>query len=737
MQLHDITPFLEHYAPCHVDTKLVNECLENMCSQDEPVIEMHGQGVYRWLFSKCSSRDRVMPIGCKNDMAAGLLQKTIGFIQRNFAIPSCLENRSNEQGTVDVTLTEGFPIEPSSMFGWTSQTDAIVPILGEAGGDDHHRFLAICRHIMDDDPRRKWIYGLTYKDNIMSAWYFSRAHAIGTHPFDYYENPARLVELILSFTSATSSQLGIDPLVRKCPCYTDGLSPSYIYEIPNAVAGLPSVFFKTVRCLYQERRSSVQGRGTRVWEVIQVRSADGLEEVNPEQHAVLKDVWLDADADTEVETMDTIFKAVDDFVEAGLKGRIEEELKKNSNFDCDPIAMQRLLAEFIDMDERFTDFDDTIKRRLLEHLTDKNYRSFFLTPLYAWQGQTSQRGGPNSRFQVPDPPRSVEAPRSVSKRQIRCVFREVCADLRAVGSLGNLMEIINQALDALRILYCVGWVHRDVSKGNLLVVKDASGRWKLKMSDFELSRRSGDGNGCIGTPYFMPYEVLKARHLLHKHRECDVEDSLAVHFNLLVGSPEYNRLKDINKNFCRRIAALPVITTGHIPDYDAPVCYNFQHDLESLWWLVHYCITKWVDHQPSHDYAEFIFQKTFTLSAERNDCFFDNFKSLGGRSLHPKIKVPFSDFMEKLRVAMHEEYVAREAFGQLHMPKSYSYIHNFFAKQLRELLLHHNDDWKAISITFCTGLPKVESQSPLAATKQVQAKAAVRARHKKPKLARK
>lgn len=56
---------------------------------------------------------------------------------------------------------------------------------------------------------------------------------------------------------------------------------------------------------------------------------------------------------------------------------------------------------------------------------------------------------------------------------------------------------MHDRLLALRILYCAGWVHRDISKGNFLVVEDGSGKWKLKLADFELSKQSGHGNGRI------------------------------------------------------------------------------------------------------------------------------------------------------------------------------------------------------------------------------------------------
>lgn len=196
----------------------------------------------------------------------------------------------------------------------------------------------------------------------------------------------------------------------------------------------------------------------------------------------------------------------------------------------------------------------------------------------------------------------------------------------------------------------------------------------------------------------MPHEVLNAEYLLNGHRDCTEHKSLAVSLKLPVRSLEYERLKDINKDFCERIETLPGDSTQFIPEYNAPVLYNFQHDLESLWWVLHYCITTWVDHQPSQDYAREVFLRSQHPSTKRNLAFRHNFKSRGGRFLHPKIKPLFADFMESLRAAMYEEYVAREAFGQLSMSASYAYIHNFFARQFQELLQHGDGGWKDVPI---------------------------------------
>ena len=38
---------------------------------------------------------------------------------------------------------------------------------------------------------------------------------------------------------------------------------------------------------------------------------------------------------------------------------------------------------------------------------------------------------------------------------------------------------------ALRLMFCAGWVHRDISVGNILAIKDENGDWKIKLADLE------------------------------------------------------------------------------------------------------------------------------------------------------------------------------------------------------------------------------------------------------------
>jgi len=42
---------------------------------------------------------------------------------------------------------------------------------------------------------------------------------------------------------------------------------------------------------------------------------------------------------------------------------------------------------------------------------------------------------------------------------------------------------------ALRVMFCAGWIHRDISTGNILAIQDENGRWKIKLADLEYAKR--------------------------------------------------------------------------------------------------------------------------------------------------------------------------------------------------------------------------------------------------------
>ncbi|CAA7260736.1 unnamed protein product [Cyclocybe aegerita] len=128
-----------------------------------------------------------------------------------------------------------------------------------------------------------------------------------------------------------------------------------------------------------------------------------------------------------------------------------------------------------------------------------------------------------------------------------------------------MMNLFLQASTALQLLYCAGWVHRDISSGNLLWFDSGDGNLQLVLGDLEYAKRFRAGIGSpgpkTGTSYFMPYEVP------------------------------------------------PIF-----------VRYSFQHDLESLWWVQLWCVIERIN-EMSLQYVNKIFQTTYRPSTDRRDAF--------------------------------------------------------------------------------------------------------------------
>lgn len=293
------------------------------------------------------------------------------------------------------------------------------------------------------------------------------------------------------FANASQSQLGIDPTVHLVPTSKYGVAWSYVYEVPGKENEVR--FFKTLRSLTSDPSACIAGRITRVWEVTQVTSADGRTEVCGRK-VVLKDVWLDATNEpvrTEADNMDAIFKAVDEFVEAGLEREINEEIRKSPKVLREallsgPKTVERLMTQLIDDEKRFDAFDDATKKRLRENLMDKKYRSMFLTKLHAWRGVRCKDVGTDARpfsrmfSSWPCGSDAVDAfleeerwgkgtaesqheeEQTVKhvnlfapRRQCRFVYEEVCTTLQNLDTVGDAVDVLCQTIDgALAFSLC-------------------------------------------------------------------------------------------------------------------------------------------------------------------------------------------------------------------------------------------------------------------------------------------
>ena len=108
------------------------------------------------------------------------------------------------------------------------------------------------------------------------------------------------------------------------------------------------------------------------------------------------------------------------------------------------------------------------------------------------------------------------------------------------------------------------------------------------------------------------------------------------------------------------------------------IVYNFQHDLESIWWIFVWTATSRVVHEPSINFANKIFKNTTTLSKERADCMIKDIFGPLNDCLEPSLRglaLP----LDKLRKLMFAHYVRRAKEDKIYDLGSYTKVHYAFA----------------------------------------------------------
>ncbi|KAF9533150.1 hypothetical protein CPB83DRAFT_531206 [Crepidotus variabilis] len=101
------------------------------------------------------------------------------------------------------------------------------------------------------------------------------------------------------------------------------------------------------------------------------------------------------------------------------------------------------------------------------------------------------------------------------RKHVRTVFREVCQPYYSCNTLVDMLSILRDGVIALQALWVAGYVHRDISIGNLML-DTGQGRRQGRLSDLEFVKTSGDPstqNVKTGTPHFMAIEVAFSKYM--------------------------------------------------------------------------------------------------------------------------------------------------------------------------------------------------------------------------------
>ncbi|KAH9476729.1 hypothetical protein JR316_0010644 [Psilocybe cubensis] len=500
-----------------------------------------------------------------------------------------------------------------------------------------------------------------------------------SYPFNLSTNPKLFIQILIAFLFATEEELGYDSMVKLAP---DG---NYTFKLPRLPGSDEFRLFRTVEGLSVYHSNIITGQMTRVYKVVEVRE-NGEAFGDP---LVLKDVWLDSSAKTEKEIQDAIFTDIEEFWDCPdepleLKSFKEAHRKIVGNGSYKQYFLQIVL-----------DYSGQKTKVRVERGTE--VRGFFDAeqdlaldaPVTGTKSQESQSQNDqtfvNTHRIVSQPPALPAIP-SEQKRQYRILFKEICRPSGRLETLGEVVNVLSQTLIPLQLLFCAGWVHRDISSGNILAFKEdfeSQGPWLAKLSDLEYAKKFPLPKGSApaadpktGTPYFMPLEVMMSSYLFS-----------AEFINAIIEAP-LDPAKNTVKTEQKRIIAERLAQFKQKLQMSTPakkvtgVVHNFQHDLESIWWILlwNICCRLHPEHSTLslQDFGKAIFVNEMKPTDSRMRCITE--PSIGESIVAeaPESLFPLVSALFLLRHDLYQHYVdrgKRETYDDI---GSYSKIHNIF-----------------------------------------------------------
>ncbi|EAU89879.2 other/FunK1 protein kinase [Coprinopsis cinerea okayama7 len=499
--------------------------------------------------------------------------------------------RENAQGCLTSNLED--PLHP---------TEVVVPmtVIADDGNytsseEAKAKLLSRATEIMNEDARRRFCFGVTCERSEVTLWRFSRSIVVKSTPFDMTEQPDLLLRLFVALFTAPPHQLGYDPLVTLLP------DRNYVYHIPSDSSTTP-LYFKTVHPIWDVKPTCLAGRRTRIWEVEQVLSPSDPTRVPGTPNRALKDVFLNSDTRTESDIQEELFADIAKF------GR-------HKNWRSRPLLK---------------DFAQTDLEGLAEALEGDLFKQYFSRIVAKHVGEG-------------DVPALVNPTAPPPKRRCLFLYEHVCTALNNIPTLGEAVDILKSTLIPLRLMFCAGWVHRDV----------------IKLSDLEHAKRfpdplSSGGDQTTGTPYFIAYEVLDGRHLFPTGIDLARIDPSQL-------APPY-----------------PIV----------PVLHSYQHDLESIWWILLWLTTMRVNQNLPRRFGRLYFQHSVDQQYARARALLLmdtlSYKPDMKESLPPALRTSsFYNRLDMLRHNLYAVYLNRNKEGKFSDMDTYSWIisegmRNFF-----------------------------------------------------------
>ncbi|KAJ3554316.1 hypothetical protein NM688_g3173 [Phlebia brevispora] len=462
------------------------------------------------------------------------LQMCAGKIAKAFApLESTLVFKNNEDAQwllrdrTEDSLPDAYFLSKSEGGGRVDWTTIAVPgvynKIDTATLSDHNvtkitRCMFQCLH---RDARRRFVYGFTVDDSRMRLWFCDRSQIVVSDSFLFVTDWKPFFQFWVRVMYADPRDLGFDLTVRLLE--DDATEPRYEIEVRSSAEEVQ--VYRTLEVLSQGGQNTVGG-AARVWKAVKVENGEEVGEP-----VALKDSWVWEDRKRE--------------------GHVDSSIRASCADDEQKAALGKSLLTVLAHGDV-----------LIDGATDRTRAA--VTP-------------PKASGKVPDSlgRDPVTQPYDRSRIHYRIVYKEVCEPLRSTSSLYTVFKTLSDACHGLEVLYKCGWVHRDISVGNLLLFGDFA-----KIRGLEYAERVDD---IAKRPHAVVL-LKSSRVAISSFRDASLGESAAA------GSRQPHKEDESSD---KRITRAKRKTPSSPRDESAPpqlrdFHYNALHDLESLWWIAAY-----------------------------------------------------------------------------------------------------------------------------------------------------
>ncbi|KAF9646538.1 hypothetical protein BDM02DRAFT_3270901 [Thelephora ganbajun] len=458
---------------------------------------------------------------------------TSGCVERMVHAVSVEPQSARHQPDAFLLVDTGTSPKPTGhRFRWRDLTCPFEYKFGNGDAvDNDTKVLRSLHHIVRSDPCRIFSFGVAIYGTKFRIWLLCRAAPFVFAPFDWFEDPESAIKFFAILATSSATDLGFDTNIKRIG--------DCDFDLQFNIQGTE---YNTSMLLYNVGADIPCGRGTWVFEVVDQET---------KEVRAIKDCWVEnrrgKHMEHEIVATDTSggFQGVCDILS-------KEEFKSLDNFYPQLLVLARTNSK-------------PIYSRFVGNSTPN-------------RSHHSRRSPPPTQLAPTIPPHP--------RFRYQVVYSNRGISLFEVTSLEKVFVYLDQTVIALLHLHKAGWVHRDLSPGNIIVVDG-----KVKISDLEfakrrvaqdlerLTRRTDQPLPVVkdtrtGTLPFMAIEVQVGRYQFRQMSTTKPSGFLTRH-----RGPDGEVTSVICPN--RQNATRP-----DMEHTERIFLHNPLHDYESVWWIV-------------------------------------------------------------------------------------------------------------------------------------------------------